>query len=138
MPSRNPSPPGGSVLVTGASGFLGRHILANLADNGRRGVGLVRDAASFASQDWLGEVGNPVAVAGGLEDRTSWIEHGDLGDCDAIIHSAALVKHSRDDADEVDERDGTRGSNNHGPHPVRDLDDPGGIEEQHHHEHARS
>ena len=101
MPSRNPSPPGGSVLVTGASGFLGRHILANLADNGRRGVGLVRDAASFASQDWLGEVGNPVAVAGGLEDRTSWIEHGDLGDCDAIIHSAALVKHSRDDADEV-------------------------------------
>ena len=101
MSNANLPPSGGSVLVTGASGFLGRHLLAALSERGRVGHGLVRDVAAFVGQDWVDELGGVSTVEGGLSDRSAWISSPALSDCQSIIHSAALVDHSRSEADKV-------------------------------------
>lgn len=101
MSNANLPPSGGSVLVTGASGFLGRHLLAALSERGRVGHGLVRDVAAFVGQDWVDELGGVSTVEGGLSDRSVWISSPALSDCQSIIHSAALVDHSRSEADKV-------------------------------------
>ncbi len=108
---------GGAVLVTGATGFLGIHVLAALtggAGGGRDTVALVRapdhaaarrrlEAAARAAELDLGEVGTPddprgtvVAVAGDLAaDRLGLDESlyrrlaREVG---AIVHAGAVVR----------------------------------------------
>jgi nucleoside-diphosphate-sugar epimerase len=82
-----------TVLVTGASGFVGSHAAEALAAGGWRVRGLMR---STSSRRWL----EPLAASGALEYAL-----GDVGDaaalaraatgCDAIVHAAGITNASR-------------------------------------------
>lgn len=109
------SPPR-SVLLTGATGFLGRFLLDELAARGARVVCLVRGERDAAARDRLraqlteggGELG--VRLAGSVDDGRIEVLAGDmsapglglardaytaLGDrIDAIVHNGALVNHA--------------------------------------------
>ncbi len=77
------------AVVTGASGFLGRHLVRSLLDSGRPVVALCRYAAALAD---LGHPGLQV-VSGDLRDPTSyspWIAAGD-----AVFHLAGMRNHPR-------------------------------------------
>ncbi|MDX8540795.1 NAD(P)-dependent oxidoreductase [Mesorhizobium sp. M4B.F.Ca.ET.215.01.1.1] len=75
-----------AVLVTGASGFLGSHVLARLAASGTLALGLGRDAACCAALEAAGhriirhDLSRPLESA--LDPR--------LGRVERIIHCAAL------------------------------------------------
>lgn len=88
-----------SVLVTGASGFLGGHVLDALASAlpGVRPVLLARVPAALPAALRL----NHVVVEGSLDEAERAADHPALRDCAGIIHLAALVKHTRRDADAV-------------------------------------
>lgn len=90
-----------TYLVTGATGFLGRHVLTVLSEQGYQVLALVRNKRQWDELDWvhdlknvnvlLGDVTDPAALALGLNNQN----------IDGIFHLAALVRHSRDDAEEV-------------------------------------
>jgi dihydroflavonol-4-reductase len=85
-----------TVLVTGATGFLGRNVLDALAEllPEVRPVALVRDRAAFL-RDRAGA--GLDAVEGRLEDADRWGGDPALARCVGILHVAALVRHSRVD-----------------------------------------
>jgi len=72
------------VLVTGANGFLGRHVVASLLTHGHGVRALVRPAAVVPA--WRAEV---EVVRADLRQRQSW--EPVLGGIDAVIHLAAGV-----------------------------------------------
>ncbi len=90
----------GNVLLTGATGFLGAHLLEGLL---RRGSGrvycLVRDAsklkktlAYYFGQEFAGKIGGEILpVEGDVTDADSL--HTLPQDVETVIHAAALVKH---------------------------------------------
>jgi nucleoside-diphosphate-sugar epimerase len=81
-----------AVLLTGATGFLGRHVLDALA--GVRPVhALVRRRAAWAELDWTAEHADVALVEGALDARAPWSEA--LPPLAAIVHLAAPVQHSR-------------------------------------------
>ncbi|GAA1726817.1 NAD(P)-dependent oxidoreductase [Aeromicrobium alkaliterrae] len=69
------------IFVTGANGFIGRHLLERFAADGHdaRGVDLVADPAR-------------AVVAGDVGDPEPWRAH--LAGSDVVIHTAALVSNS--------------------------------------------
>lgn len=80
MPDRRPT-----VLVTGASGFVGRHIVPLLTRNGW----VVRRAVRTPPQD-----SNDVTI-GPLGPKTDWSEA--LAGVDAVVHLAARVHHQHEE-----------------------------------------
>lgn len=78
----DPAVPEGAALVTGASGFLGRHLLRALRRDGRRVLALCRDPASFP------EAGGPSfeVVVGDLERPESYAPH--LLETTTVFHLA--------------------------------------------------
>ena len=81
---------GSRVLVTGAAGFLGRHVVAELVARGHSVTCLVRDAAKIAgSRRHLGASAALVESwsTGSLVDPG--VCHDAVSDCDAIVHVAA-------------------------------------------------
>jgi dTDP-6-deoxy-L-talose 4-dehydrogenase (NAD+) len=56
----------GRVLVTGATGFVGRHVVEALLDRGRAVTVLCRDAAKAAAMPWAGRVAVVEGAIGGL------------------------------------------------------------------------
>ncbi len=88
-----------TVLVTGASGFLGGHVLGALrhALPDTRPVLLARTPASLAPS--LAAT-HPV-LEGSLEDAERWVDDPALARCAGILHLAARVSHSRADAQAV-------------------------------------
>jgi len=96
----------GSWLVTGASGFLGRHLLEELdrptptptptAGSGRC-LALVRDRAGWEAMDWTRRLRRVDLVEGDLA-QTGWWENIRVG---GIFHLAALVSHRPRDAEPV-------------------------------------
>ncbi len=88
-------PPG--YLVTGATGFLGRHVLQSLRKQApdARIVVLVRDLESWNAEQWTGELGPVEVVTGRLFPEASWQASPKLVDLQGIFHLAAEVKHSR-------------------------------------------
>lgn len=76
----------GRVLVTGASGFLGSHVLARLAAMGTPALGLGRDAERCAA---LEAAGHEIIRLDLSKSFDAAAEH-DLGGLDAIVHCAAL------------------------------------------------
>jgi thioester reductase-like protein len=96
----------GYVLLTGATGFLGRYLLRDLLASGRRVAVLVRDARSRPAAErireltsswehWHDRSANPVVLAGDvsypglglpLADRVWLARH-----CTAVVHAAAEV-----------------------------------------------
>ena len=84
------------VLVTGATGFLGRHLLGVLRARAEPTAVLVRDPREWARQDWLAEAGNVSVIAGSPLTPDSWVKDPALAGVKTIFHLAALVKHTRE------------------------------------------
>jgi nucleoside-diphosphate-sugar epimerase len=88
-------------LVTGASGFVGRHLLeANAARRAPHpALALVRNTGAWRNADWTRALGPVEPVAGSLAD----VEAGAvaLPPLGGIAHLAAVVRHSRHRPDEM-------------------------------------
>jgi nucleoside-diphosphate-sugar epimerase len=72
-----------TVFLTGASGFIGRHVLTSLLASGVSTKALTRDPARVPLN------GRPKLVVGELSDRALLTRHA--AGCDAIIHCASYV-----------------------------------------------
>jgi nucleoside-diphosphate-sugar epimerase len=78
------------ILVTGASGFIGSHLVKKLIGNGHEVVVLVRDALPSPWANWLNE-----ALKGTVQIRGDILDVGILRrtvsdyECEAIFHLAA-------------------------------------------------
>lgn len=83
------------LLVTGATGFVGRHVLAELASAGRpRPVAaLVRDPGEWEQLGWTRACPDVRLVKGSLSDVPRWSPG--LPPLSGILHLAAPVEHSR-------------------------------------------
>lgn len=88
----------GPFLVTGASGFAGRHLLQARAP-GTSAIALVRDSRSWFELDWIEGIKDVELVQGSLDDTGNWEK--ELPHLAGIFHFAALVRHSRCKSDEV-------------------------------------
>lgn len=106
MPVAGSKPPGKNdfvtgrppaYLVTGATGFLGRHVLQSLRRQAptARIVVLARDLESWNAELWTGDLGAVDVVTGRLFPEASWKASAKLADLQGIFHLAAEVKHSR-------------------------------------------
>jgi nucleoside-diphosphate-sugar epimerase len=91
-------------LVTGASGFLGRHLLQALQSDPapRRALALVRDRGAWARADWTRKLDRVELVEGSVTDAEAWGDDPRLADVRGVFHLAALVRHSRTGAAEVE------------------------------------
>lgn len=82
-------------LVTGATGFVGRHLLGELAASfpAREILALVRDPASWQSYDWTAALPDVRLVEGSVMGAPAWSRA--LPPLGGIFHLAAVVHHSR-------------------------------------------
>ncbi len=92
-----------AYLITGATGFLGRHILLGLrrATPRARIVALVRDPATWTTESWTREFPDVALVMGTLFNVDQWKNDRALQQIDGIFHLAAIVKHSREAPEEM-------------------------------------
>lgn len=80
---------GRSVFVTGASGFLGGHLVKDLLDRGARVVALIRDGAPWSTLFRDGLVRRIATVSGGLHDRQLLRRALCEYEIDTVFHLAA-------------------------------------------------
>ncbi len=76
------------VLVTGATGFLGREVVPALLDRGHQVACLVRPARSLDDLEWTRHEGVTL-IRGDLRQRGPWMSA--IGGCDAVVHLAAAT-----------------------------------------------
>ena len=81
-------------LVTGATGFLGKHLVDRLLERGRV-VCLVRDLERFAALNDLRWGGRAEAIEG---DLTGDLSVGDLRGIEHVVHCAGLYRLDADEA----------------------------------------
>lgn len=89
------------ALVTGATGFLGRHLLRALAAQGTPAAVLVRDRTAWGREDWHGEAGPVTVVEGTPLDTDRWGADGALDGVRTVIHAAGIVRHTRAEPEEM-------------------------------------
>ena len=94
---------GGPWLVTGASGFLGRHFLVQLRAirPGQPVLALVRSPDEWDAMAWARDLPGIEVVVGGVTAPERWASDGRLGNLAGVVHLAALVRHHRREADET-------------------------------------
>lgn len=87
----------GPLLVTGASGFLGRHLLSSLAHRAaaRRVVVLTRDRRAWDSAVWRSALPVVDLIEGSIEHPERWTNAPALEGLAGIFHLAATVRHRR-------------------------------------------
>jgi dihydroflavonol-4-reductase len=92
------------VLVTGATGFLGRHLLAALAASAppRGSLALVRDEAAWRALDWTEKLEGVETLTGSVLAPERYQDDPRLASVRTIVHLAAIVKHSRRGAEDVE------------------------------------
>jgi nucleoside-diphosphate-sugar epimerase len=93
----------GPWLVTGASGFLGRHLLQAIESAGSPvpQLVLVRDSTAWRAMEWTRELSRVQVLEGSVTEPERWAASPALEQLGGIFHLAALVRHSRRDADLV-------------------------------------
>lgn len=86
------------IFVTGATGFIGRHLVPELLEAGHEVVALVRRSGALPSSPGVVEVRGDLADVEGFADA--------LAGVDAVIHNAALVDPIEDEraADTINHR----------------------------------
>jgi dihydroflavonol-4-reductase len=91
------------VLVTGATGFLGRHLLEALGKTRpqTRALALVKTESDWARQDWTSPLRHAETIEGRVTGPDAWLKDARLEGLSGIYHLAAVVKHSRRDTAEV-------------------------------------
>ena len=92
-----------TLLVTGASGFLGRHVLQALpAHTGLSAVALVRDVEAWRALDWAQKLEGVETITGSVLEPERWSGDPRLASVRTIVHLAAIVKHTRSGAEDVE------------------------------------
>jgi dihydroflavonol-4-reductase len=93
-----------SILVTGATGFVGRHFLLALAASAEPHtcLALVRDAAAWRALDWTEKLDGVDTIQGSVLSPDRFAGDRRLASVRTIVHLAAVVKHSRRGAEEVE------------------------------------
>jgi thioester reductase-like protein len=81
----------GAVLLTGATGFVGKEILDRLLSRGRRVYALVRAKNDDAAAARLSRHANLIPVAGDIEQPGLGVAPGLTEDITTVIHCAASV-----------------------------------------------
>lgn len=89
----------GRVLVTGASGFIGAHVVRALSEAGRRVTALVRDPRRAAA---LSSLAGVTLRTGDLTDPSAWASA--LADHEACVHLALLWGDASQDLELADLR----------------------------------
>src|SRR5215831_18402518 len=85
-----------TILVTGATGFVGRHLLQLLVEDPElRILALVRDRNSWAQQDWTRPLKKVELIEGSVLDSRAWAADPRLKGLSGIYHLAAVIRHSR-------------------------------------------
>lgn len=86
-------------LITGATGFLGRHLLARLLPEARRTnarvYALCRSRAGWAREGWTEAFPDVAVVEGDVADVAAWQQHFEHVPLRGIFHAAAVVHHGR-------------------------------------------
>lgn len=92
-----------AVLVTGATGFLGRHVLEALRvlEPDTRICALVRNSAQWHEMDWTAALGPVEVIEGGVIGDDAWLRDPRLNGLGGIIHLAAVVRHSRRNSEDI-------------------------------------
>jgi len=85
------------ILITGATGFLGRYLLNALSDSDDPGqpLALVRSAKDWLTYDWTRDLKKVEVIEGSVTHPESWINDPRLEGLSGIYHLAAVVRHSR-------------------------------------------
>ena len=85
------------LLITGATGFLGRHLLDVLARERPAAplVVLARDRRTWNSADWRPKLTNVVVLEGTIERADLWSDSAALTGLGGIFHLAASLNHRR-------------------------------------------
>lgn len=93
----------GRWLITGASGFLGRHLLTHLesGDAAPELLVLVRNRKEWEDLGWTRHFRPVGVVTGTVTEPEAWWSEPRLAGVDGIFHLAALVRHSKHNSDEV-------------------------------------
>lgn len=86
---------GTNTLVTGASGFLGMHVLRVLEQRAQAATVLVRSRPSWRDQTATERLGSPSVIEGDLLQSTRWLEQARDFGVRTIVHTAGIVQHSR-------------------------------------------
>ncbi|MDO8644480.1 MAG: SDR family oxidoreductase, partial [bacterium] len=95
------------VLVTGATGFLGRHLIDRLATEPLKILPLVRDPnlgrdpQAWKALPWSKNSSLLPPLEGSVLNSESWKNDPRLEGLAGIIHLAAIVRHSRQNKEEV-------------------------------------
>lgn len=87
--------------MTGASGFLGRHVLQVLHAEGIPAVALVRDRAAWDAMSWTHALTSVTPLVGSVTAPEAWTGAPEVATLGAVMHLGALVRHARQGADEV-------------------------------------
>jgi dihydroflavonol-4-reductase len=90
-----------AFLVTGATGFLGRHVveaLRRISPEARIAV-LARDRRGWEGEAWTGALGGVDVIEGPLDPTDGWHDDPRLTGIAGVFHLAAIVSHSRADAE---------------------------------------
>ena len=94
---------GGPWLVTGASGFLGRHVLRTVAAElpDQPVIALVRSLEEWQGMNWTGSLPGVELLVGGVTAPERWAADEKLARLGGVLHMAALVRHRQEDSKEV-------------------------------------
>ena len=89
----------GRILVSGATGFLGRHVLTRLhaTEPDAAPLALVRNAGTLRGYDWAANLDRLDTISGSVTKPDGWFDDPRLDDVTVILHCAAVVRHSRNE-----------------------------------------
>ena len=80
------------ALVTGATGFLGRHLLQALQTQGVPAALLVRQAGAWGKEPWHTELGPVGLIEGHPLASEAWRRDAALGGVRTVFHAAGMVR----------------------------------------------